>query len=343
MILQTIKWDSKEHSLLLLDQRLIPDKTSFVKCIDYFDVANSIVNMTVRGAPAIGVVAAYGVAMAAHKDITSIDKALKRLAATRPTAVNLYWALLRMEKIYQNNINDPKLAFILEEEAIKIHNDDAAINKKLSDFGQALIPDNASVITYCNAGALATAGHGTALGVFKSASQNGKKLKIYACETRPRMQGGLLTSFELDSLGLDVTVICDLMSAFLMSKEKIDAVVTGADRIAANGDTANKIGTYGLAIAAREHNVPFYIAAPLSTFDINCPCGNMIPIEERDGDEIRVIKGVRLIPENIKVWNPAFDVTPSKLISGIITEAGILLPPYEDSIKKVFRETEEGA
>ena len=300
------------------------------------DVASSIEDMTVRGAPAIGVAAAYGVAVAAEGGADAVLAAIERLSKTRPTAVNLYWSLKRMSAVFECCRKNDNFASVLEAEAVKIHADDIQINKKLAFYGQGLLPSKGTVITHCNAGALATAGYGTALGVFRAAAENGKKLKIYADETRPRLQGARLTAFELYEDGFDVTVICDSMSAFLMSKEKIDAVITGADRIAANGDTANKIGTYGLAVAAKRHNVPFYIAAPASTIDIGCKTGDDIPIEERDPDEIRQINRELIFPSAIPVWNPAFDVTPAELISGIITELGVLRHPYTDEIAKIL-------
>ena len=282
--------------------------------------------MTVRGAPAIGVAAAYGVVLAAHSGLSIIDDALSRLSATRPTAVNLFWSIEKMRFVYNEHKNSPELYSLLESEAIMIDREDREINRRIGAHGAVLLPDKASVITHCNAGALATSGYGTALGVFRAARDAGKQIKVYADETRPRFQGGRLTAFELCEDGFDVTVICDSMSAFLMSREKIDAVITGADRIALNGDTANKIGTYGLAISAKWHNVPFYIAAPISTIDFNCPNGDRIPIEERDHMEVKMIGNEILVHEGAKVWNPAFDVTPADLIKGIITEAGIIEP-----------------
>jgi methylthioribose-1-phosphate isomerase len=286
--------------------------------------------MTVRGAPAIGSVAAYGTVLAAlagGRDL--FDEAIKRLVVTRPTAVNLFWALERMKNCAAAYNNESAgLAAALENEAENIRKEDIEINKKLSSFGEKLLPNEALVITHCNAGALATCGYGTALGILRSARENGKKIKIYADETRPRCQGARLTAFELLQDGFDVTLICDSMAAFLMSRKKIDAVITGADRVAINGDTANKIGTYSLAIAAKEHGVPFYVAAPLSTIDEKCIDGNEITIEERSADEVRCIDGSLIAPEDVPVWNPAFDVTPARLIKGIITENGVLSYPY---------------
>lgn len=335
MLPKTLVWDASVPLLRLLDQRKIPTEIAFRDCAVYEDVAQCIEDMTVRGAPAIGIAAAYGVALAARVSPDLVGVAIERLSLTRPTAVNLYWALERMSKTAQMNKENKDLYKILEKEAMLIHAEDIETNKKLAGYGQTLLRQNASVITHCNAGAIATGGYGTALGVFRAARESGKDVKIYADETRPRLQGGLLTAFELFADGFDVTVICDSTAAFLMSQKQIDAVIVGADRIAMNGDTANKIGTYSLAIASLEHNVPFYIAAPISTIDINCPSGSYIPIEERDGEEIRSFGGCRVISPDIKVWNPAFDVTPAKFIRGIITEAGIIMEPYVENIAKI--------
>lgn len=337
MLPATLAWHGEGPCLRLLDQRLIPAVISFVDCRTFEEVAIAIENMTVRGAPAIGVAAAYGVALAANESPDLIPAAIERLSKTRPTAVNLFWALDRMERLYQKLNASGALAYVqIEAEAKKIHEEDVRINRAIGAYGQALLPMQATVITHCNAGALATAGYGTALGVFRAAREAGKTVKVYADETRPRLQGGKITSFELSQDGFDVTVISDSMAAFLMSRTQIDAVITGADRIAANGDTANKIGTYALAIAAKHHSVPFYIAAPISTIDKNCPDGKHIPIEERSGDEIRAIGGEVILPQGVNVWNPAFDVTPAGLIAGIITEAGVLVPPYGNQIKELL-------
>ena len=335
MLPATIEWQAGRR-LLLLDQRLLPHRLAYAACESAEDTARAIENMTVRGAPAIGVAAAYGLVLALKgEDFTA---AAERLAATRPTAVNLFWAIRRMEALWRANRNRDKdeLYRVMEKEAQAIHREDIEINRSIGRFGQEILPAEGKAITHCTAGALATAGYGTALGVFRAAAEAGKKIKIYADETRPRLQGGLLTAYELQQDGFDVTVITDSMAAFLMSRERIDAVVTGADRVAMNGDAANKIGTYCLAIAAKRHGVPFYIAAPLSTFDAGCASGAEIPIEERCGSEVRRIGGVCVIPEGIKVWNPAFDVTPCELISGIITERGIIRAPYSENIEKIF-------
>lgn len=336
MLPETIKWQGRE--LLLLDQRDLPFNVSYVACKSAYDVAAAIKNMTVRGAPAIGAAAAYGLAMAAAA--CDFEKSAEELLSSRPTAVNLSWAVERMKKLYKASAGMPKehICRVMEAEAVRIHKEDIEINRKIGFFGQALLPETGTVITHCNAGALATAGYGTALGVFRAASEAGKKIKVYADETRPRLQGARLTAFELSADGFDVTVITDSMAAFLMSRRKIDAVVTGADRIAANGDTANKIGTYSLAVSARYHGVPFYIAAPLSTFDIKCASGADIPIEYRDGSEVREICGTSILPDGTDVWNPSFDVTPAELITGIITERGVIRAPFADSIGKLLTE-----
>lgn len=331
MLPKSIEWKEEFPLVRFLDQRKIPQSVCFRDCRTYEEVASSIEDMTVRGAPAIGVAAAYGIALAAYKDPALIYNAMERLAKTRPTAVNLYWALERMGSVAKQCLDKSALYAALQSEAIKIHNADIDINKRIGQYGQALLPETANIITHCNAGALATAGYGTALGVFRAAREHGKKLKIYADETRPRFQGGRLTAFELYEDGFDVTVICDSMAAFLMKCKKIDAVITGADRIALNGDTANKIGTYSLAIAARRHKIPFYIAAPLNTIDIDCPNGDGIPIEERDSDEMRRFGGELIFPEFVAVWNPSFDITPAELITGIITEAGVIAPGNSES------------
>ena len=336
MLPETLKW--KDNKLILLDQRELPFGVRYVECGSAGDVARAIKNMTVRGAPAIGAAAAYGLAMAAAGE--DFEESARTLLASRPTAVNLSWAVERMRRVYNANAGMPRehICRVMEAEAVNIHKEDIEINRKIGFFGQALLPEDGTVITHCNAGALATAGYGTALGVFRAASEAGKKIKVYADETRPRLQGARLSAFELFADGFDVTVITDSMAAFLMSRRKIDAVVTGADRIAANGDTANKIGTYSLAVAARFHGVPFYIAAPLSTFDINCASGADIPIEHRDGSEVREICGTRVLPDEIDVWNPSFDVTPADLISGIITERGVIQAPFAGSIKELLTE-----
>ncbi len=326
MLPETIVWKKEIPLLMLLDQTKIPHSVVYRDCRSYEDVADAIETMVVRGAPAIGVAAAYGVALASRSGLSKTDASIERLSETRPTAVNLFWALERMKSARDRHRYAKDLCKKLEAEAIAIHAEDLKTNRMIGEYGAALLPERAAVITHCNAGALATAGYGTALGVLRAAKASGKEIKVYADETRPRFQGAKLTAFELTEDGFDVTVICDSTAPFLMSRRKIDAVITGADRIAANGDTANKIGTYGLAISAKRHKIPFYIAAPLSTIDFNCPNGSKIEIEERDHQEVRVAGSELIVPDKAKIWNPAFDVTPAELIDGIITEAGILKP-----------------
>lgn len=325
MLPKTLEWLEGRRELLLLDQRLLPHSVEFKACRTCGDVACAIEDMTVRGAPAIGVAAAYGVALAAISG-EDLDGAFERLARTRPTAVSLFRVLERIKKMVGKCTDKNKLSEALLCEAKKIHNEDLEINRRLGYNGQLLLPMFATVITHCNAGALATSGYGTALGVFRAAKERGKTLKIYVDETRPRLQGGALTSFELKEDGFDVTVICDSMAAYLMSVRHVDAIVTGADRIAGNGDTANKIGTYALAIAAEAHGVPFYIAAPMSTVDFNCVSGRDIPIEERPSSEVSEFGGQKVLPKDVPVWNPAFDVTPARYIKRIITETGVFSP-----------------
>lgn len=328
MLPETMRWLGAKQGLELLDQRILPAKVEFRLCASAEQTALAIENMTVRGAPAIGAAAAFGLALAAAHGRTEFDAALLRMARTRPTAVHLFWAIKRMKKATEG-LDGKELAKAAEAEAIAIFNEDIEINKKLSAFGAELLPKNATVITHCNAGAIATCGVGTALGILRVAREQGKDIKLYADETRPRLQGARLTAWEMATDGFDVTLICDSMAAFLMSKKKIDAVIIGADRVANNGDTANKIGSYNLAVAAKYHNVPFYVASPVSTIDINCKTGEDIPIEERSADEIRKIENNLITTDDMKVWNPAFDVTPNNLISAIITECGVVKPPYD--------------
>jgi methylthioribose-1-phosphate isomerase len=314
---QPLRW--KGDRLELLDQRLLPEQTVYVTCRSAAEVASAIRDMVVRGAPAIGCAAAFGVVL---------DKGSKegyeQLAQSRPTAVNLFWALDRMKK-----------AKDLEAEAIAIFEEDLAANRAMGDRGAALIPEGARVMTHCNAGALATAGYGTALGVIRSAK--GKNISVIANETRPYLQGARLTAYELVQEGIPCTLITDSMAGHLMSKGEVDVVVVGADRIAANGDVANKIGTYSLAVLAKRHGIPFYVAAPLSTFDPSIPDGSHIPIEERAGSEVTGYRDTRWAPQGVSVRNPAFDVTPADLITGIITEKGIASPPCRESIAALLR------
>lgn len=312
MLPESIRWNG--ISIEVLDQRKLPDTVEYINCTTVEHLANAIETLAVRGAPAIGIAAAWGIVMA-YKRGESISISIERLRTTRPTAVNLFWALERMAS-----------ASDYELEARKIQEEDIENNRKIGMYGQKFLPAESTVITHCNAGALATGGWGTALGIIRSAREAGKNVRVFACETRPLFQGSRLTAWELEQDGFDVTLICDNMAAYLMKKQKIDAVIVGADRIAANGDTANKIGTYSLAVNAKKHGIQFLVAAPKSTFDMSIPNGDAIPIEERSEGEIRALTGGQTVPEEIKVWNPAFDVTPFELISAIITEDGVYAP-----------------
>jgi len=333
--------------LKMIDQRLLPTEEVWLEYTDYRAVAEAIVTMVVRGAPAIGVAAAYGAAFGA-RDIQATDGAdfirqfeavCEHLAATRPTAVNLFWALKRMKSFAAANASAGQpvenLKIGLEYEALAINDEDIRINLAMGRHGAPLIPDGARVLTHCNAGALATAGFGTALGVIRAAVAAGKKVSVVADETRPFLQGARLTAWELSRDGIDTTLICDNMAGYLMSKGEIDCVIVGADRIAANGDVANKIGTYTVAILAKEHNIPFYVAAPLSTIDLELSDGSLIPIEERDTREVTHIGDKQLAPDNISVRNPAFDVTPARLVTAIITERGALLGNYSEDLRRI--------
>lgn len=328
--------------LYLLDQNAIPERVEYLCCRTYAEVAESIRRMTVRGAPAIGVAAAYGVVLAALRAMdrgqvlgAAVEAAITELKTTRPTAVNLFWALDRMRNRFESEqkSNPQAIVAALTREAQSITDMEAEANRRMGDWGATLVPEQARVITHCNAGALATVGWGTALGVIRAAHTQGKIRMVYADETRPRLQGMRLTAWELVSSGIPVTVLCDNMAAYLMSREHIDLVVVGADRIAANGDVANKIGTYGLAIAANHHGVPFYVAAPTSTIDFSLTDGSYIPIEERPEDEVRCWGDRAAAPLGAAVLNPAFDVTPARLISAIITEKGIVRPPMAESLR----------
>ena len=314
--------------LFLLDQRRLPTEEVWHELTDFREVARAIRDMVVRGAPAIGCAAAYGVALGARQD-ADFDEVIATLAATRPTAVNLFWALDRMKRV------EPRTPETLAREAIAIHDEDRAACHAMGEHGASLLPPGV-VLTHCNAGALATGGYGTALGVIRAAVARGTKLAVYADETRPFLQGARLTAWELQKSGIPVTLITDNMAAHLMARGEIQSVIVGADRIARNGDTANKIGTYGVALLARAHEIPFFVAAPRSTIDPEIPDGTHIPIEERSPREVTHVGSVRLAPDGIAVKNPAFDVTPARLITALVTEAGVLHPPYEDAISRLF-------
>ncbi len=326
----------------MLDQRLLPTEEVWIDYTDYREVAEAIRSMVVRGAPAIGVAAAFGAAFGA-RDIeadnfatfsTEFAQVCDLLAATRPTAVNLFWALDRMQRVASDNSAEDlnKLKSTLLKEACRIADEDVAINRRMGRHGAELIPDGARVLTHCNAGALATAGYGTALGVIRAAVEAGKTVSVIADETRPWLQGARLTTWELMQDDIPVTLISDNMAGHLMSRGEIDCVIVGADRIAANGDTANKIGTYTVAILAREHNIPFYVAAPTSTIDLNMTDGSEIPIEERDQSEVTHCGGHRIAPAGVTVRNPAFDVTPARYIAAIITENGLARGDYKTQL-----------
>jgi methylthioribose-1-phosphate isomerase len=327
MLPKAVVWNAEERVLELLDQRALPGEERYVICRDAEATARAIEDMVVRGAPAIGIAAAYGVALAAPGGCDAVVSAMERLARTRPTAVNLFAALSRMKSCLER-LPGEGLQSVLPEEARRIHDEDVEGNRRLGKHGAALLPQDAAVLTHCNAGAIATGGHGTALGILRSAREAGKTIKIYADETRPLLQGARLTAWELERDGFDVTLICDGMAAALMRTQRIDAVVVGADRIAANGDTANKTGTYMLALAAAAHGVPFYVAAPRSTLDPSISSGEGIPIEVRSDGEVRRLFNGQSVPEAVKIWNPAFDVTPANLITAIITEDGVFKAPY---------------
>lgn len=341
-----IKWD--DGFLYLLDQRKIPFEITYVKCANCTDVAKAIEKMIVRGAPAIGIAAAYGVVLASEGGPQEIQRGIERLSRTRPTAVNLFWALKKMENAVSSFLDEtmeddwdahvPKklLKDKLLITAQGIHEEERQIEKLIAFYGQSILSQNCRVLTHCNAGGLATGGIGTALGILKIAQKMGKEIQVYCDETRPLLQGARLSSWELWIEGLEVIVICDDMAAFLMKKGAVDLVIVGADRIALNGDTANKIGTYNLAVLCKYHDIPLYVAAPRSTIDIDLTDGEAIPIEERNPDEVRTFGGIKIFPDDISVWNPAFDVTPNGLISGIITEVGIFKKPYEESIAKAM-------
>jgi len=329
----------------MLDQRLLPVEEVWHSYTTYQEVAEAITTMVVRGAPAIGVAAAIGAWFGARDIETEsswdfyqeFEKICAVLLATRPTAVNLSWALERMKHFAESNLDRSvlELKIGLEYEALAITQEDEKINQQMGQHGEPLLADGTRVLTHCNAGALATAGYGTALGVIRAAVEAGKKISVIADETRPFLQGARLTAWELQKDNIPVTLICDNMAGYLMSKGEIDCVIVGADRIAANGDVANKIGTYTVAILAKEHNIPFYVAAPVSTIDLSLSDGSLIPIEERDGREITHIKDVQLAPEGISVRNPAFDVTPYRLVTAIITEHGVVAGDYLTGLSQV--------
>lgn len=328
--MEAIRW--KDSALYLLDQTRLPAEERWLAYTDYREVVKAIRTMVVRGAPAIGIAAAYATVLAAQENACKADfpaamsRAKETLAASRPTAVNLFWALDRMEKLWLSVGPDlPRL----EEEARAIHREDVLMNEAMGKAGAELVPQGARILTHCNAGALATGGYGTALGIIRAAHAQGKVSMVYADETRPLLQGARLTAYELVRDRIPVTLICDDMAGYLMAQGKIDLVVVGCDRMAANGDFANKIGTYSLAVLAKYHGIPFYTALPSSTIDRSIPNGGHIPVEQRGGEEVTGFAGVPTGPAGVQTWNPAFDVTPHELLTAVITERGVLRPPFD--------------
>ncbi|WP_343231692.1 S-methyl-5-thioribose-1-phosphate isomerase [Tissierella simiarum] len=334
-----------DEKLYLIDQRKLPEKVEIFLCETYKDVDFAIKDMVVRGAPAIGVSGVYGVVLGA-KEFKHLDKetfldkmevVLNILNKSRPTAVNLMWGITKMKELIEKNKekSTEEIYVLLKEEGDRIKEEDIDINRKMARYGNTLVPEEAIILTHCNAGALATVDYGTALGVIREAHYSNKNIFVYADETRPRLQGGKLTSWELLQEGIPSKVISDSAAATLIRDKKIDLILVGADRIATNGDTANKIGTFMLSVVAKTYNVPFYIVAPTSTIDFNIETGKDIVIEERNSEEITYIEGIRVMPEGVQVYNPAFDVTPEENITAIITEKGIIRPPFKENILKL--------
>ena len=342
-MIQTLEWT--DTGVRFLDQTKLPTEETYVTATTYQQVADVIRNMVVRGAPAIGVAAAMGIALGVQNSKAEtvgdlkkeFDQICKVIGETRPTAVNLFWAIRRMQdKFEMLRIRPmPQIKQAIVEEAQRMHAEDIAANQAMGRHGATLMPSSGGVLTHCNAGALATSGYGTALGVIRAAVEQGKKIHVYADETRPFLQGSRLTAWELMKDGIPTTVISDNMAGAMMKQGKIDAIVVGADRIAANGDVANKIGTYTVAVLAKEHGIPFYVAAPISTVDLATADGSGIPIEQRDSKEVTHIAGRQMVPDGVEVENPAFDVTPAKYVAAIITERGIAKAPYEASLRKL--------
>jgi methylthioribose-1-phosphate isomerase len=345
-MIQTLEWT--KSGVVFIDQTKLPTEEVYVTCTTHQQVADVICNMVVRGAPAIGVAAAMGIALGVKNSKAEngadlkkeFDQICETIRQTRPTAVNLFWAIRRMtEKFEFLRIRPiPQIQQALIEEAQRMHAEDIAANQAMGRHGATLMPSSGGVLTHCNAGALATAGYGTALGVIRAAVEQGKKIHVYADETRPFLQGSRLTAWELMKDGIPTTVISDNMAGAMMQQGKIGAVVVGADRIAANGDVANKIGTYTVAVLAKEHGIPFYVAAPISTVDLATPDGSKIPIEQRNAREVTHIAGKQMVPDGVDVENPAFDVTPAKYVTAIITERGIARAPYTEPLRKLAAE-----
>jgi methylthioribose-1-phosphate isomerase len=337
-LLPSIAWNDGE--VVLVDQRRLPGEEVYLHCREHGEVAAAIRDMAIRGAPAIGVAAAYAIALGVRRSgaegpelAAEFRRICADLRSTRPTAVNLFWAIGRMERSFREAVaGGPAVREALLSEARRIEEEDLGACRRMGDLGASLLPAGARVLTHCNAGALATAGYGTALGVIRSAARDGRLARVYADETRPYLQGARLTAWELLRDGIPTTLIADSMAGHMMARREVDAVVVGADRIAANGDVANKIGTYPLAVLARENGVPFYVAAPLSTLDLATPSGEAIPIEERPPDEVTHHGGRRLAPEGVGVRNPAFDVTPHRYVTAIVCERGVARPPFAESL-----------
>jgi methylthioribose-1-phosphate isomerase len=346
-MIHTLEWT--DSGVRFIDQTKLPTEETYVVCKTHDQVADVIRNMVVRGAPAIGVATAMGIALAIKNSKAESGADLKRdfdqacevIAKTRPTAVNLFWAIKRMQDKFEylRMRPVPQVKQALIDEAKRMHAEDIAANQAMGRHGATLMPPEGGVLTHCNAGALATAGYGTALGVIRAAVEQGKKIHVFADETRPFLQGSRLTAWELMKDGIPTTVISDNMAGAMMKQGRIGAIVVGADRVAANGDVANKIGTYTVAVLAKEHNIPFYVAAPISTVDLNTPDGSKIPIEQRNPNEVTHMAGKRVAPEGVEVQNPAFDVTPAKYVTAIITERGIAKAPYENSLRKLSEES----
>ena len=338
----TVCWS--DGVVKMIDQRVIPDRFEVLDLRDYREVADCIRTMAVRGAPAIGVSAALGLSLAAREALAGpregyfdrLREAAAVLRGTRPTAVNLFWAIDRVMRVAEAHAGTPEtVAEAVLTEALAMQDEDIRVNRQMGAYGAELFADGANILTHCNTGSLAAVYYGTALGVIRAAWESGKKIHVWVDETRPRLQGMKLTAWECRELGIPATVISDNVAASLMRKGKVDGAIVGADRIAANGDTANKIGTYGAAVSAHHHGVPFYIAAPLSTVDFSLASGDLIPIEERADEEVTHANGVRLAPEGVHVYNPAFDVTPAELIAGIVTERGVAYPPFTENLARL--------
>ncbi len=342
-MIKTIEWTNQ--GVVMVDQRVLSEKEIYPCYRTYQEVAEAIQTMVVRGAPAIGVAAAMGIALGVRQieDLpggeyeSQFEEICRTIEKTRPTAVNLFWAVRRMRGLFQKvqGRSRQEISRILEEEALAVYHEDIAINQKMGKYGQELLPQKGTILTHCNAGALATAGYGTALGVIRAAREAGKQIEVLADETRPFLQGARLTAWELAQDGIPVRLLCDNMAGWMMQRGKIDGVIVGADRIAANGDTANKIGTYSVAVLARENGVPFYVAAPISTLDLSLADGSQIPIEERDPAEVTHFHGKRVAPQGVSAHNPAFDVTPNRYITAIVTERGVARGPFLESLARL--------